>query len=274
MAAILEAKGIDKSFGSVTAAVGIDVAVDKNEVVGIIGANGAGKTTFINMVTGFVKPDSGRILFRGRDITALSPRAVTNLGISRSFQIPQVFISASVADNLLIALGAAERDRFSFWRPLRRKNLIENTAEQLQLFQIADYAGHQAATLPQGIRKLLDIAMAVVRRPEILLLDEPTSGVSVEEKFRIMDTVMSALKAQGVTVLFVEHDMEIIARYARRVIAFYEGAIIADGATEEVLAHEQVRKYVIGEDLLGGASDAAPSAGTAADRADEETGRA
>lgn len=274
MAAILEAKGLEKSFGSVTAAVGIDVAVDENEVVGIIGANGAGKTTFINMVTGFVKPDSGRIFFRSRDITALSPRAVTNLGISRSFQIPQVFTSVSVADNLLIALGAAERDRFSFWRPLRRKSLLESTAGQMQLFQIAEYADHEAATLPQGIRKLLDIAMAVVRRPEILLLDEPTSGVSVEEKFQIMDTVMSALKVQGVTVLFVEHDMEIIARYARRVIAFYEGTIIADGASAEVLAHEQVRKYVTGEELHGGASDAVPAAGNAAVRVDKEAGRA
>ena len=274
MAAILEAKGLEKSFGSVNAAVGIDVAVDQNEVVGIIGANGAGKTTFINMVTGFVKPDGGRILFRGRDITALSPRAVTNLGISRSFQIPQVFTSASVADNLLIALGAAERDRFSFWRPLRRKSLLESAAGQMKLFQIADFADHEAATLPQGIRKLLDIAMAVVHRPEILLLDEPTSGVSAEEKFRIMDTVMSALKAQGVTVLFVEHDMEIIARYARRVVAFYEGSIIADGASEEVLAHEQVRKYVIGEELLGGASDTAPAAGYGALRVEKEGGRA
>ncbi|MCH8842342.1 MAG: ABC transporter ATP-binding protein [SAR324 cluster bacterium] len=274
MAAILETKGLEKSFGSVTAAVGIDVAVDKHEVVGIIGANGAGKTTFINMVTGFVKPDRGRIFFHGRDITALSPRAVTNLGISRSFQIPQVFTSASVADNLLIALGAAERDRFSFWRPLRRKNLLESAAGQMKLFQIADFADHTAATLPQGIRKLLDIAMAVVRRPEILLLDEPTSGVSAEEKFQIMDTVMSALKAQEVTVLFVEHDMEIIARYAQRVIAFYEGTIIADGATEEVLAHEQVRKYVIGEDLRGGDSQAAPARGNGVVRIDKEAGRA
>lgn len=274
MAAILETKGLEKSFGSVTAAVGIDVAVDKHEVVGIIGANGAGKTTFINMVTGFVKPDRGRIFFHGRDITALSPRAVTNLGISRSFQIPQVFTSASVADNLLIALGAAERDRFSFWRPLRRKSLIESAAGQMKLFQIADFADHEAATLPQGIRKLLDIAMAVVRRPEILLLDEPTSGVSAEEKFQIMDTVMSALKAQEVTVLFVEHDMEIIARYAQRVIAFYEGTIIADGATEEVLAHEQVRKYVIGEDLRGGDSEAAPARGNGTVRVDKEAGRA
>ena len=247
MAAILETKGREKSFGSVTAAVGIDVAVDKHEVVGIIGANGAGKTTFINMVTGFVKPDRGRIFFHGRDITALSPRAVTNLGISRSFQIPQVFTSASVADNLLIALGAAERDRFSFWRPLRRKSLIESAAGQMKLSQIADFADHTAATLPQGIRKLLDIAMAVVRRPEILLLDEPTSGVSAEEKFQIMDTVMSALKAQEVTVLFVEHDMEIVMGISDKITVLNNGAFLAEGSVEEVRANEEVQRVYLRE---------------------------
>ena len=249
MAALLEARGLEKSFGSVVAAANIQVAVNEHEVVGIIGANGAGKTTFVNMVTGYVKPSAGQILYDGREITRLTPRAVTRIGISRSFQIPQVFLTASAIDNLLISLGVAERRLLHVWRPLRRPELLEQAHEILARYAIAGYAQQQAVLLPQGVRKLLDIAMAVVHHPRVLLMDEPTSGVAVEEKFGIMDTVMAALKEQRVTVLFVEHDMEIILRYASRVLAFYDGAIIADGPPESVLEDEQVRRFVIGEEL-------------------------
>lgn len=249
MAALLEAKGLEKRFGSVVAASNINVAVDGREVVGIIGSNGAGKTTFVNMVTGYVKPSAGRILYDGRDITALAPRAVTRIGITRSFQIPQVFLTATVLENLLISLGVAERKLLKVWEPLRRPKLIEMAHALLKRYGIDGYAGQQALLLPQGVRKLLDIAMAVVHGPKVLLLDEPTSGVAIEEKFGIMDTVMNALREQKVTVLFVEHDMEIIQRYASRVLAFYDGTIIADGKPEQVLAEAQVRQYVIGEEL-------------------------
>ena len=249
MAALLEARGLEKTFGSVVAAANIQVAVNEHEVVGIIGANGAGKTTFVNMVTGYVKPSAGQILYEGREITRLTPRAVTRIGISRSFQIPQVFLTASAIDNLLISLGVAERRLLQVWRPLRRPELLEQAQQILARYSIAGYAQQQAVLLPQGVRKLLDIAMAVVHHPRVLLLDEPTSGVAVEEKFGIMDTVMAALKEQRVTVLFVEHDMEIIQRYASRVLAFYDGAIIADGPPESVLEDQQVRRFVIGEKL-------------------------
>jgi len=257
MAALLEAKALHKRFGSVVAAAGFDVAIGDREVVGIIGANGAGKTTFVNMVTGYMKPDSGHIFYDGRDITPLPPREVTRAGISRSFQIPQVFLTMTVLDNLLIALGLARGELMRPWRPLQRPELIAEAQAQLDRYRIGEYADQKAVLLPQGIRKLLDIAMAVVNKPRLLLLDEPTSGVSVEEKFAIMDTIMSALKEQQVTVLFVEHDMEIIQRYGKRVLAFYDGQIIADGPPGSVLDHEQVRKLVTGEVLrkatLGGA---------------------
>ena len=249
MPALLEARGLQKTFGSVVAAADIQVAVDEHEVVGIIGANGAGKTTFVNMVTGYVKPSAGQILYEGREITALAPRAVTRIGISRSFQVPQVFLTSSVLDNLLISLGVGERRLLEVWRALRRPALVEEARSVLERFRMEDYAGQRAMLLPQGVRKLLDIAMAVVHRPRLLLLDEPTSGVAMEEKFGIMDTVMAALREQRVTVLFVEHDMEIIQRYATRVLAFYEGSIIADGSPGSVLGEEQVRRFVIGEEL-------------------------
>jgi branched-chain amino acid transport system ATP-binding protein len=249
MPPLLEAKGLEKRFGSVVAANGFDVAVNDHEVVGIIGANGAGKTTFVNMVTGYVKPDAGRIGYAGRDITPLNSRQITRIGISRSFQVPQVFLTLTVLDNLLIAVGLARGELPRVWRPLRRPGLLAEAQERLDRYRIGEYAGQKAVLLPQGVRKLLDIAMAVVHQPRLLLLDEPTSGVSAEEKFGIMDIVMGALKEQHVTVLFVEHDMEIIQRYSQRVLAFYDGAIIADGPPGRVLADEQVRKLVTGEEL-------------------------
>ncbi|MFI5400933.1 MAG: ABC transporter ATP-binding protein [SAR324 cluster bacterium] len=244
--ALLDVTKLNKAFGSVRAADGIDVAVEQHEVVGIIGANGAGKTTFVNLITGYQKPDTGRIAYQGQDITLLPPRAITRLGICRSFQVPQVFLSATVQDNLLIALGLAEHTRVPFWSRLRTARRIGQAGELMARYRLSEYRNRAATQLPQGVRKLLDIAMAVVHRPRLLLLDEPTSGVSLDEKFDIMDIVMGALKEEGVTVLFVEHDMDIIGRYARRVLAFYDGAILADGTPDAVLGHDKVQQHVLG----------------------------
>ena len=265
MAALLEAVGVNKSFGAVTAARNIDVAVAAHEIVGIIGANGAGKTTFVNMVTGWLKPTSGRILFEGRDITGQAPRDITRLGICRSFQVAQVFATASVFDNLLIALGIAEAEGAAALRRLRRPDLADKADALLARYRIAEYRDQRAATLPQGVRKLLDIAMAMVAAPKILLLDEPTSGISSEEKFELMDVVMGALREEGVTVLFVEHDMEIVGRYVSRVLAFYQGEIICDAPPAEALADPKVKEYVIGEDLH---DRAAPGSGVSPEAAD------
>jgi branched-chain amino acid transport system ATP-binding protein len=247
MAIVLEARGLNKTFGAVTAASNIDVSVEKDSVVGLIGSNGAGKTTFINMVTGYLKPTSGSIIFDGRDITPLSPRLITRLGICRSFQIPQLFSSLTVYENLMTGVGVVfSGGGWSDASPL------EGTPEQavdtmLERFGLTAYRDKKANVLPEGVRKLLDIAMAMAVKPKILLLDEPTSGVSSDEKFVLMDMVMEAVRAQGVTVLFVEHDMEIVSRYTQRILAFYEGRIIADGDPAKVLEDPEVRKYVTGE---------------------------
>jgi branched-chain amino acid transport system ATP-binding protein len=205
------------------------------------------------MITGYQKPDSGRIAYQGREITELAPRQITRLGICRSFQVPQVFMSVTVEDNLLIALGVAEHPRVPFWRKLRTPGLLDQAGALLERYQLGGYRLQPASALPQGVRKLLDIAMAVVHRPRLLLLDEPTSGVSLDEKFAIMDIVMGALQEAGVTVLFVEHDMDIVGRYARRVLAFYDGAILADGSPDAVLAHDGVLEHVIGRGTAGSA---------------------
>lgn len=248
MAAILEARGLNKSFGAVTAAADINVSVEPDTVVGLIGGNGAGKTTFINMVTGYLKPDTGTIHYAGRDITELVPRNITQLGICRSFQIPQLFGSLTVRENLLIALGVVVlgRKQWASGATLASDRVDATADEALARFGLTNYRDTLSGVLPEGVRKLLDIAMAMVVKPKILLLDEPTSGVSADEKFGIMDMVMRAVRADRVTILFVEHDMDIVSRYTQRIVAFYEGRIIADGAPDVVFNDGEVRKYVIG----------------------------
>ncbi len=249
MAAILEARGVSKSFGAVVAAADINVDIHEAEIVGVIGSNGAGKTTFINMVTGYLKPSAGHIRFRGREITGLPPREVTRTGVCRSFQIAQLYSGLTVLDNTLIALGMLREGRLSWLAPLHTAAREKEAREVLARYEIENHAEALVSTLSQGVRKLLDIAMSTVSKPPLLLLDEPTSGVAIDEKFGVMDNVMAAVRASGAASMFVEHDMEIVARYASRVVAFYDGRILADGPTAKVLDDPEVRKYVIGAEL-------------------------
>ncbi|MEO5881424.1 MAG: ABC transporter ATP-binding protein [Caldimonas sp.] len=243
---LLEARGLNKRFGAVVAAADLQVDLAVGERVSLIGSNGAGKTTLVNMITGYLKPDAGHILLDGRDITQLAPRAITRLGVARSFQIPQLCSDLTVLDNMLVA-NACHDPGLSFWKPARRAETIARAEALLERFRLQEHRHRRGAELPGGVRKLLDIAMALSAQPRLLLLDEPTSGVSAEEKFPMMDTIMSGLADAAMTVLFVEHDMDIVERYASRVIAFYAGRIIADGAPGPALASEDVRRYVTGE---------------------------
>ena len=245
MSAILSARALDKRFGAVVAADAVSIDIAAGEHVSLIGSNGAGKTTFVNMITGYLKPDQGSILLEDRDITALSPREITGLGVARSFQIPQLCAELSVLDNMLVAAACGD-GALSFWKPAHTAEKEERAHALLARFGLAGHAPRRVAELPGGVRKLLDIAMALTHRPKILLLDEPTSGVSADEKFPMMDTVMAALGSEAVTVLFVEHDMDIVTRYATRVLAFYSGRILADGAPATVLADDEVKRYVTG----------------------------
>jgi branched-chain amino acid transport system ATP-binding protein len=260
---ILAVRNLEKTFGSVVAARDISLDVPHAQTIGIIGANGAGKTTFVNMITGHIEPSKGSIHYHGKDITGLPSRAITRLGISRSFQVAQIFSSLTVYENVCIAAAIARGKDSILARALQPMHSPATIAEAeaiIELFQIAGDRDRLASTLPQGARKLLDIAMAVSGSPQLLLLDEPTSGISIEEKFAIMDVVMSALRSRKVTILFVEHDMDIVARFADRVLAFYDGTVIADGTPEGVLADPQVKVFISGTKLAatpqGRAADA------------------
>ena len=245
MTTMLSARGLMKSFGAVTAADDVNIEVPSGQRVSLIGSNGAGKTTFVKMVTGYLKPDAGTIALDGREITGLGPRRITRLGVARSFQIPQLALDMTALDNMLVA-AACNDGELSFWKPARSPERRARAMALLERFDLAAHAQRKVSELPGGVRKLLDIAMALTGQPKLLLLDEPTSGVSVEEKFPMMDTIAGALAAEKVTVLFVEHDMEIVTRYADRVIAFYSGRVIADDPPDAVLADEQVQRYVTG----------------------------
>ena len=246
MKPLLSLRGVNKRFGAVIAAHGLSIDIPSGQKVSLIGANGAGKTTFVNMVTGYLKPDVGSIALEGIAIERRSPRNIARLGISRSFQIPQLFIELTAAENLLVALAGLGHGRPSPHSPAEARGHRERAIELLQRFGLASLADRRISELAGGVRKLVDIAMALVRRPRLLLLDEPTSGVSAEEKFVTMDRVIHAVGHDAATIVFVEHDMDIVSRYADRVLAFYSGRIIADGKAQDVLKDPQVRRYVTG----------------------------
>lgn len=243
---VLSVRGLEKRFGAVVAADNINIDIPAGQKVSLIGANGAGKTTFVNMVTGYTKPDNGQIDLDGSPLGKRSPRDVAKLGISRSFQIPQLFIDLTAAENLTVAVSSAADAPLSGIAPAEADGRREQTLALLDRFGLAGHADRPVSELAGGVRKLVDIAMALARRPKLLLLDEPTSGVSAEEKFATMDRVVHAVSGGAATIVFVEHDMDIVSKYADRVVAFYNGRILADGIPDQVLIDTEVRRYVTG----------------------------
>ncbi|WP_137123846.1 ABC transporter ATP-binding protein [Roseomonas sp. HF4] len=243
--ALLSARGLRLAFGGVRAADGIDLDVMRGEFLAIIGPNGAGKTTFINMTTGYLKPQDGEIRYEGRRITGMSPRAIVKLGIARSFQLPQLFLEHTVEQNLAIALAA----RHGIWSPLApllRPGYRAEARDLLDRFGLAALADARADALNEGARKLADIAMAVALKPRLLLMDEPTSGVAASEKMHVVETLARVLREAKVTAVFVEHDMDVVERFADRVAVWSQGRIAALGPPQEVLADPTVQHEVIG----------------------------
>ncbi|HLI26545.1 MAG TPA: ABC transporter ATP-binding protein [Chloroflexota bacterium] len=247
MGVVLETVNVTRYFGAVKAADDLSVQLAEGQTVGIVGPNGSGKTTFVNLVTGYVKPARGAVRFRGRDITPLTPRQITRLGIARSFQIPQLYLRLSVLENMLLALAIREQQHWDLWRPLKLPARVEEARCLLAQFGFDTGVDQPCAALPEGGRKLLDVALSFALRPSVLLLDEPTSGVSVEDKFAVMDRLMSVVRQSAITAVFIEHDMEVVARYAERVLVFAEGRILADGGPAAVFANPAVRTHVLGE---------------------------
>jgi branched-chain amino acid transport system ATP-binding protein len=248
-AALLQAHGLRLAFGGVKAADGIDLAVHEGEALAIIGPNGAGKTTFINMSTGYLRPNAGRIEFQGHDVTGLSPRKIVGLGIARSFQIPQLFTEHTVIENVAMIVAIHRRKFWHVLRPLLDAEIAAPARDLLDKFGLLDVAQARASELNEGARKLADIAMALALEPKLLLMDEPTSGVASSEKRPIMDTLNAVLRDARVTSVFVEHDMDVVERYADRVAVWSAGRIAALGDPASVLANPDVQRDVIGVEV-------------------------
>jgi branched-chain amino acid transport system ATP-binding protein len=242
---LLSVRDLHVSFGGVVAADGVDVDISRDEFVAIIGPNGSGKTTFLNLCTGYIRPSRGSVWFEGQSIIGLSPRTIARRGITRAFQIPQLFTDQPLIVNLMLAIAARE----GIWQvdlPLARAAYRDEAQRTLALFSLAHAADSPASALPEGMRKLADIALAMALKPRLLLLDEPTSSVSAAEKFPLMDTIVQVLRRESVTALFVEHDMDVVERYAGRVLVWDAGRVIASGEPAIVLRNADVLERVIG----------------------------
>jgi branched-chain amino acid transport system ATP-binding protein len=242
---LLSARGLKIRFGGVIAADGIDLDVFEGENLAIIGPNGAGKTTFLNMATGYLRPQGGSVHFMGQDITALPPRTIVKMGVARAFQIPQLFLDQSVIENMMIA-ASAQAGNYSPVRHLLDHPARAQMMELLDLVGVKSAAERLAGELSEGQRKLVDIALALALKPKVLLMDEPTSGVASGEKLGIMDILVAALKVKQVSSVFVEHDMDMVERYAHRVAVWSAGKIQFTGPPSEILNNAEVRARVIG----------------------------
>jgi branched-chain amino acid transport system ATP-binding protein len=233
------------AFGAIVVADNINFSLHEGERLAVIGANGAGKTTFINIVTGFLRARSGRIFFAGTDVARMPPRSIVHLGLGRSFQLPQLFLDHTVRQCLeLAAVGRV--GALSLLRPLAASVDQSEIDHTLEVTGLATRDDEMASALGEGERKLLDVAMALVLRPKLLIMDEPTSGVASEEKHGIMQTIMNALAERKVTSWFVEHDVDVVSQHATRVAAWISGRIAADGKPRDVFADPEIRRQVLG----------------------------
>lgn len=248
MSALLKTEKLYLAFGGVIAADYIDFELFEGERLAVIGQNGAGKTTFVNICTGYLKPLSGKVFFNQRDITKLPPRSIVRLGLGRSFQLPQLFTEHTVRSCVEIATARLNHN-LSWFRSLKDTVNTKKVDEILDLVGLHDEQFVISSELPEGKKKLLDVAMALALEPKLLIMDEPTSGVASEDKHPLMKTIMGALEERRVTSWFVEHDVEIVSTYATRVAAWISGAIAADGPPAEVLNDPKIISEVLGGDL-------------------------
>ena len=240
------------SFGGLHAVDGATFEVAPGSITALIGPTGAGKTTLFNLVTGFYRADAGEVLFRGRSIRGLAPHAIARRGVVRTFQITKVLSAMSVLDNMLLAAPHHPGEHLAglVLTPAaarRREAEIRGRArELLALFELSDKAADYAATLSGGQRKLLELARALMVEPKIMLLDEPMAGVNVALGRRLLEHIEQLRRAQGITFLFIEHNMDVVMRHADHVIVMAQGRVIAEGAPREVRADARVLDAYLG----------------------------
>jgi branched-chain amino acid transport system ATP-binding protein len=247
---LLQTIDLRKQFGETRACDGVNFIVHKGEFLSLVGSNGAGKTSLVNLISAQLTPDSGKILFEGNDITYAPVHERIKAGIARSFQIVNLFDGLSVFDNVALSVFSREGKAVKMAALAEHDAAVRaETLEVLGQFGLRDKGRVLAGGLAQGERKLLDVAVAYALRPKLLFLDEPTSGVSTRDKTQIMDTVSSVVRAGTVTAVVIEHDMDVVFRYSDRIVMMHEGRFLADGTPEEIRANNEVASILLGAPL-------------------------
>jgi branched-chain amino acid transport system ATP-binding protein len=242
---VLRVQSLQKSFEGFRAVNGADLTVGNGEIVAVIGPNGAGKTTLFNLITGIIKPDSGRVFFRGEDITGLSPHDICRKRMSRSFQVVNVFQRLTVFENVQIAVLSREKKTWRLFTPSKTL-AVEETDRILKSVGLYEKRNRVTALLSHGDRKVLEIAMALGGNPEFLILDEPTAGMAPEETTRCITLIKELSQELGLTILFCEHDMEIVFSIANSIMVMVRGATIIQGTCEQVRCDSTVQDAYLG----------------------------
>ncbi|HLM41977.1 MAG TPA: ABC transporter ATP-binding protein [Microvirga sp.] len=246
---LLAVQGLHKAFGGVVAARDVDFTLQRGEMLAIIGPNGAGKSTVFNMVGGQLRPDRGRVLLDGQDISNASPQKRFRLGVGRTFQVAQTFLSMTVVENVQMALVSCHREAYGLWSPARRLHR-DKALELLSRVGMAEAAERSCSALAYGDVKRVELAIALAGQPKLLLMDEPTAGMAARERAKLMELTAAIAEAQGIGVLFTEHDMDVVFGHAARVLVLLRGRIIASGAPDEIRQNPEVRRAYLGDDRV------------------------
>ena len=243
---ILQIQNLNKSFGGIKASSDINLEVVENEIHAIVGPNGAGKTTLIAQLSGLLKPDAGKIIFAGRDITYSPAHSRAHLGLARSFQTSSIILPLTVIENVMLSVQSVSGHSYSFWTPVAAEQTIRSRAmENLKEVGLAGVAERIAGEISHGEQRQLEIAMAIALRPRLLLLDEPMAGMSKQESGKIIE-LLSYLKGQ-ITILLIEHDMDAVFALADTTTVLVNGGIIASGLTGEIRHDPEVRRAYLGD---------------------------
>ncbi len=243
---ILGVEKVKKSFDGFVAINGVSFSIPKGEICSIIGPNGAGKTTLFNLITGHLPSDEGKLTFKDLDITGWPPHQICRLGVGRSFQRTNIFPRLTVFQNIQAAVLAHRGKSFTFFRPVD-SFFQEETGEILERVGLGEYAQMVSGSLSYGFQKQLELGIALASEPELLLLDEPTAGMSVQETHQTMEMIAKITREKGLTLLFTEHDMEVVFSISQRIMVLYQGRLIAEGMPGEVRNNPEVQKVYLGE---------------------------
>ena len=247
MTAALQVEGLNRAFGALPVTRDVNLTLERGARRALIGPNGAGKTTLVNLITGALKPNSGRVLLNGEDITKSSQADRARRGLARTFQINQLFRGLTVLENLCMTIGERDGNCNNLWRSAgAKRSVIDEAIDHLESLRLVDDALKLVRELPYGRQRLVEIAIALAQKPRVLLLDEPAAGVPSSESHLILDVV--AALDPDIAILIIEHDMDVVFRFAREITVLVQGAVLVHGTPDEIMNNQQVRDVYLGQE--------------------------